>query len=402
MGKLAPTSIKYIIRARITAKGVIEKPDVIGAVFGQTEGLLGSDLNLRELQETGKIGRIEVILASKEGQTEGEITIPSALDASETALIAATLETIERVGPCQAKIALEKVEDTRADKRKYVVDKAKEILKTMLEAGETDVTEITSEIKESVRVSEISSYKGLPCGPDLESAEDVIIVEGRADILNLLRHGIRNTIAVEGTSVPPAVAELGKEKVLTVFVDGDRGGQLIIKELFQTTDVDFVAVAPLGREVEELSKKEVYMALRSRMPAKQYKEKLGKEPARERRDRRDDRRDRGDGREEPREERRALPPEEREFYLRTLDELVGSRAACIFTATRELMGKVPVSELMNTLKTVDDPHTVIFDGTVDFQLNSLAKRRGVKVLVGMEREAFATPLTVLTKKDLEG
>ena len=125
MGKLAQATSKYTIYARFDADGTVEKPDVIGAVFGQSEGLLGPDMELRELQKTGRVGRIDVEMRSVNGKTSGIITIPSSLDSSETALIAACMETIERVGPCLAKINIEKIEDTRITKRKYVIDREK-------------------------------------------------------------------------------------------------------------------------------------------------------------------------------------------------------------------------------------------------------------------------------------
>lgn len=392
MAKLAPTSIKYIIKGRIKAKGVIEKPDVIGAVFGQTEGLLGSDLDLRELQQSGKIGRIEVTIHSKEGTSEGEIIIPSAMDASETSLLAATLETIERIGPCQAKIILESVEDTRAEKRKYVVDKAKEILTGLMDTGDS-VSEISEHIKESVRTHEITTYQGIPCGPDLEESEEAIIVEGRADILNLLRYGIRNTIAVEGTSIPAPIVQVANEKVSTLFVDGDRGGQLISRELFQKADIDFVAVAPEGKEVEELAKKEVFKALRDKMTAEQFKAEL-KNGGRFKNGKRSSFRER-------RPRKVNVSPKEKELFKKTLGELVGTRAACIFSNKNELLGKVPVTELHNALKTMEHPHSIVFDGKVDFRLNSLARRKGVKFLVGMEKELLHSTITILDRKDLE-
>ena len=111
MGKLAQATSKYTIVANFKADGIVEKPDVIGAVFGQTEGLLGPDMELRELQRTGRIGRIDVVIRSVNGKAEGTIYIPSSLDSSETALIAATMETIERIGPCNAKVIIEKIED---------------------------------------------------------------------------------------------------------------------------------------------------------------------------------------------------------------------------------------------------------------------------------------------------
>jgi DNA primase len=450
MSKLAPTSTKYVIKASIRARGIVEKPDIIGAVFGQTEGLLGSELDLRELQRTGRIGRIDVRIKSSKGKSEGEIIIPSSLDAAETSLIAATLETIERVGPCTATIKLMEVEDTRSDKRKYVVDKAKEILKNLSDRGIPDSSEISEQIKEAVRTEEVTELFGLTAGPGVMESEDVVIVEGRADVINLLKFGIRNTVAIEGTSVSRGVIELAKKKTATLFVDGDRGGQLIVKEVMQIADLDYIAVAPEGKEVEELTQKEAYKALREKVPADQFlSEKTGaapkeppeKEPEKAsgmkeergpsgasvsrtprtmtgRRDsfrgprregfaRRDDRGrgprregfarrdDRGPG------PRYRLNDKEKELFKKTIDELVGTRAACIFNDKDELLGKVPVSELEGTLRTVEEPHAVIFDGKVSFRLNELAKRKGVRFLIGMEKEGFQSPIMILSRKDLE-
>ena len=133
MGKVSPISIKYMINAIARLDGVVEKPDIIGAIFGQTEGLLGKDLELRELQKSGRIGRIEVDLDTKEGKTSGEIIIPSSMDRSDTAIIAASLETIQRIGPCNAKIDVKSIEDVRVSKREYLVERAKEILKNMMD-----------------------------------------------------------------------------------------------------------------------------------------------------------------------------------------------------------------------------------------------------------------------------
>jgi DNA primase len=405
MAKLAPTSIKYVITAQIKANGVVEKPDVIGAVFGQTEGLLGSELNLRELQKTGRIGRIEVNIESKSGKSEGDIIIPSSLDAAETALIAATLETIERVGPCTAKITAKSVEDTRSDKRQYVVEKAKEILKGLVDSGVPDADELSEEIKEAVRVHEITTYQGLPSGPNLIDSDEMILVEGRADIKNLLKHGIRNTLAIEGASVPAAVAALSKEKVTTAFMDGDRGGELNLKGLLETAEIDFVAIAPEGREVEELSKKEIYKCLREKVRAKQYK--FPSRRGSKWKPRADARRGRGPpppAREMPRERPYKKPPklgkEQGEKFKKILSDLVGSRAACIFDSKDQLLGKVPVSELLNTLRTIDNPNTIIFDGKVDQNLNSIAMEKGVKYLIGMEKEDIKSPVSIICKDDL--
>ena len=394
MAKLAPTSTKYVIKARVKAKGVIEKPDVIGAIFGQTEGLLGSSLDLRELQRTGRIGRIEVRIKSSQGKSEGEIEIPSSLDSSETALIAAVIETIERVGPCNAEIHLEGIEDTRTVKRDYVTNRAKDILKNMMDKNAPDTENVLEGIKESIRAEEITKYHGLPCGPGMLESDEIIIVEGRADVINLLKYGIRNTIAIEGTSIPQTVVDLTKEKIVTLFVDGDRGGQLISKELMQRAEIDFVAMAPIGKEVEELSKKETYKALRSRVSADQFKVNGNKLPAAKapmpaKREK-----------ERPTTRKVKLKSEQKALFRKTLEELVGTRAACIFNEKNDLLGKVPVSELLNTLKTVDEPYTIIFDGKVDSRLNDLAKMKGVRFLVGMEKESISSPVNILSRKDL--
>ncbi|MCS3922369.1 DNA primase [Methanococcus voltae PS] len=262
---------KYIIYAELLADGYVEKHDVIGAIFGQTEGLLSNELDLRDLQKSGRIGRIDVELENMGGKSLAKITLPSSLDKVETSILAATLETIDRVGPCLATVNIKNVEDIRISKRHYITERAQNILKKLMDEM-VDSYEITDEIKESLRVQEIMEYgeENLPCGPNVVHSDAVIVVEGRADVLNLLRCGIKNAVAVEGTSVPKSIIELTKRKTTTIFTDGDRGGELILKELLQTCDVDYVARAPYGKEVEETSKKEILKCLRSKIPIEQY------------------------------------------------------------------------------------------------------------------------------------
>ncbi len=250
-----PSTTKYLIQARLEAEGIVEKPDVVGAVFGQTEGLLGEELDLRDLQKSGRIGRIEVDVQSKKGRSEGTILIPSSLDQVETSILAAALETIDRVGPCKATIKVDKVEDTRVTKRNKIIERARSLLSSMVEESKTSGSDLLDEVRQSVQVSEIVSFgaERLPAGPNVADSDAIIIVEGRQDVLNLLRSGIKNAIAVEGTNVPKTIQELSKERALTAFVDGDRGGDLILKELLQVAEVDFIARAPRGKEVEELT-----------------------------------------------------------------------------------------------------------------------------------------------------
>src|SRR5256886_1898298 len=272
-----PSTTKYLIQARLEAEGIVEKPDVVGAVFGQTEGLLGEELDLRDLQKSGRIGRIEVDVQSKKGRSEGTILIPSSLDQVETSILAAALETIDRVGPCKATIKVDKVEDTRVTKRNKIIERARSLLSSMVEESKTSGSDLLDEVRQSVQVSEIVSFgaERLPAGPNVTDSDAIIIVEGRQDVLNLLRSGIKNAIAVEGTNVPKTIQELSKERALTAFVDGDRGGDLILKELLQVAEVDFIARAPRGKEVEELTQKQIMKCLRNKIPADQYVEMYG-------------------------------------------------------------------------------------------------------------------------------
>ena len=277
MNNIDPNATKYLVKAKIVADGVVEKPDVIGAVFGQTEGLLGDDLDLRDLQKSGRIGRIEVEVTSKAGKSEGIVYISSSLDQVETAIIASALETVDRVGPCKASIKVLGIEDVRVTKREVVIERAKELLADLMKQSKGTGSDITDLIRQSIQVEGITSYgpDRCPAGPNVENSEAIIIVEGRSDVLNLLKAGIKNAIAVEGTNIPETVQNLSKEKVTTAFVDGDRGGELILRELFQVADIDFVARAPRAHEVEELSAKQLVKCLRNKIPGDQYMEMNG-------------------------------------------------------------------------------------------------------------------------------
>jgi len=257
---------KYLIHASIAADGVVERSDVVGAVFGQTEGLLGDELDLRDLQQSSKVGRIDVQIDSENGQSFGRITIASSLDKVETAILAASLETIDRVGPCQASVEVTNIEDVREAKRRKVIDRAKELLAGSFDESVMDSSKILEEVRESVRIDDITEYHGLPAGPRVPDADAVIVVEGRADVLTLLQYGIKNAVAVEGTNVPDAVADMSAERTVTAFLDGDRGGELILRELAQVGDVDYVVFAPEGRSVEDLERHEVMSALRDKTP----------------------------------------------------------------------------------------------------------------------------------------
>ncbi len=259
---------KYIIEAKFKIKGVVEKSDIVGAVFGQTEGLL-LDLDLRDLQKSGRIGRIEVDNESKEGISEGIIKIPSSLTRKETALLAATVETVSRVGPCEAEINLIEMRDVRETKRKRIIERAAVLLQEW-DQKSLEPSEIEERMDADIKLGEITSWgpENLPAGPDVDSSQELIIVEGRADVLNLLRIGVKNTIAVQGTQVPKSVLKLIKtKKSVIAFLDGDRGGTIILNELMQLAKLDYIARAPEGLEVEELTRKQMIKSLQNKKPA---------------------------------------------------------------------------------------------------------------------------------------
>jgi DNA primase len=447
-----PNAAKYQIRARIAADGVIDKPDVVGAVFGQTEGLLGDELDLRDLQKTGRVGRIEVEIDSRKGKSEGEVIIPSSLDQVETAILAAGLETVDRIGPCRARIEVIAVEDIRVSKRQKVVDRAKAILEKLQDESKGVGLDLTEAVRKAVQVEEITTYgpEHLPAGPNIDQAESIIVVEGRSDVLNLLRCGIKNVIAVEGTSVPQTVKDLSRGKTVTVFTDGDRAGELILREMLQTMDIDFVARAPRGSEVEELTQKQLVKCLRNKIPIQQYLEMSGFESTgatrapmmdeREEggaapmgngpggnRDRREDRRDnrgpRRDGGERgpsppppPPPVARApfpppppppppapLTPRQRALFDQ-LAQIENTSKALVLGNEDAVVLESPVKDLLETMAKLDTPaKTLIFDGVVSQRLLDVAHEKGIDTVVASRLGAVGKipdGIQVFTQSDL--
>jgi len=354
---------KYMIVARFEVEGVVEKPDVIGAIFGQTEGLFGPDLDLRELQKSGRIGRIEIQIESKQDKTVGVITIPSSLDKTSTAIIAAAVQSVDRIGPCIAKVTLEKVSDIREDKRRQILDKAKDILRTWVVEESPSTDEMVKDVSGVIRSSDVLEYgpERLPAGPEVSTSGSVIFVEGRADIINLLRCGIRNAIAIEGTKIPRTIIELSKNKETTAFLDGDRGGDLILKELMQVAPVDYVARAPLGKEVEDLVPKDVMKCLREKVPVE-----AGRPIARA----------------EPVQVTRPPPVQVPPEIVAKARELRATLEGVLLGHDGNEIARLPVSELAGRLSEYQGVETVVFDGVVTQRLLDLAEERGVKFIVG--------------------
>ncbi len=448
-----PSTTKYLIKASINADGVIEKPDIIGAIFGQTEGLMGNELDLRDLQKSARIGRIEVDINQSKGKTTGSILLPSAMDKVESAILAAGIEAIDRIGPCKANIKVEKVEDTRVAKRKQVVDRAKQLLKSMNQDVGQDSSRISDEVRAAVQVAEVQKYPGsnLWAGPNVDASESLIVVEGRNDVINLLKHGIKNVIGVEGTNIPQTVRDLSKEKTTTAFVDGDRGGELIARELLQTCDIDFVARAPPTREVEEIPHKLVMKQLKNKLTAEQFASSLnivikkddddggkaqadnkgpkgrGRQPKRDD-DNKDDKKDKApakkpargrgakkdDDKEDDKPAGKKAPAKKpankdldpRAAFREQLADLSGSlKAVLLDDQGKAIKDGLAVRELADTLKSSKAKvSSVVFDGVITQRLLDIASEKAIPTVVGVKMgNVTKVPDTVeiLTKDDLE-
>jgi len=389
-----------MVVARFDVEGVVEKPDVIGAIFGQTEGLFGPELDLRELQKSGRIGRIEIQLESRQDRTYGTITIPSSLDKTSTAIIAAAIQSVDRIGPCLAKVTLDKVADIREDKRRQILDKAKDILRTWVVEESPSTDEMVKQVSGIIRASDVASYgpDHLPSGPDVASSPSIILVEGRADVVLLLRCGIRNAIGIEGTKIPQTIIELCKTKETTAFLDGDRGGDLILKELMQVAPVDYLTRAPLGKEVEALTPKEIMKCLREKLPVeagrqeqppqRQFPQRVETQPV-----------------------QRPPPVQLPANLVSKAKELRGTLEGVVLDQSMNEMGRLPVSELASKLAVPLDNggfptiETIVFDGVVTQRVVDLAEEHGVKLIVGdriAELTRRPTSVRIMTLPEVAG
>ncbi|MFL2939324.1 MAG: DNA primase DnaG [Candidatus Poseidoniales archaeon] len=414
-----PTSSKYVIRASIRANGVVNKSDVVGAVFGQTEGLLGDELDLRDLQKSGRMGRVEVDIRSDKGKSKGEIEISSSMDQVETSVFAAALETVERVGPCKATVKITALEDSRTSKREVIIERARSLLIDLLSDSRTAGSTITDTVRKALQTEEVVRFKGkLPAGPNVETSDAVIIVEGRGDVLNLLKHGIKNAVAVEGTNIPKEVTALTKEKTVTAFVDGDRGGEMIIQELLQVAEVDFIARAPSNTEVEHITHKQIMKCLRDKTSAELFMEQnkwaRPGSGASSKKTRRSPSKKANSTTKAKKEAAPVAPAEPAEpveaspVFLKQLDALQGSKNAR-FLATEELADEVSISGLQDQLENSgatykkNGVNTLVMDGIITQRLIELVPKAGINVIVAEKKGPLPRDpvgITMFTREDL--
>jgi DNA primase len=352
-----------LVKIEFQVDGPVDKPDVVGAIFGQTEGLFGPELDLNELQRGWRIGRIEISLRRSDSRVTGEVHIPANTDIAEAALIAAALETIDKVGPYQAKFRLKEIEDVRAARRKQVVERAKEIVKEWSSKAISEGEDALREVYEALKPTRLVYYgpEQLPAGPGVYNSDTVIVVEGRADVINMLRAGIENVVAIGGArGVPESIIQLGKTKKLIAFLDGDRGGDMILRDLQSKVELVKVYRAPQGREVEELTPEEIRHILREEAPPATAQAQAAAVQ-----------------RPQPQ-----LPQALQQVALQLVKDLEGTLEAVLLDQSFSQSSRVPVSRLYQTIQESSGIKAVVFDGIVTQRLVDAAASKGVGFLIG--------------------
>ena len=393
---------------------MVEKADLIGAIFGQTEGLFGPEMNLNELQKTWKVGRIEINLESKNDKTWGAILIPMSTDVSTAALIAAAVESVDKVGPCSARVILEGIEDVRASKRAQIADRAKDIMKEWSSRTSSEGENLLKDVQESTKRARVVNFgvENLPAGPGVYTADGVYIVEGRADVVLFLRAGIENVVAVEGTSIPQAVIDLSRKKRIIAVLDGDRGGDLIEKELAQVMKVEKVIRAPDGKEVEDLTPIEVHQMLRGELPGRNPREARPERSERyERRERperapryeRYERAPRADAGQPAGPAAPPVPVPVVDKIKEVFPSINGTLEAMLLDENLSEKGRMPISELVAKLDGAGAIY-LVFDGIVTQRLIDAAGKASVKGIIGHrigEIKNMPEGLSVGTFRDLQ-
>ena len=363
---------KYVIHATIRTDGTVARKDVVGAIFGQTEGLLGEELQLRKLQRTGRIGHVDVILHQHKGKVNGEIQLSSSIDQVSTAVIGAALETIDRIGPCKSIIKVKRIENIRSAKKDTVIDRAKQLLLDIVNSGADESRNILDEVRTVLNLEKEADYKGMTAGPNVRESEAIIIVEGRNDVRNLLKYDIKNAIATMGAGINPELAKLAKgKKTVTAFLDGDRGGKLLLMEISGElgNSLTHVAFAPTSREVEHLEMKVVTKSLAQ-------KETAGKVVARIQKEIKiDDDRSVGRGQE-------ALEtPDEIKAWAGMLEGLKRNQAIVV---NEDGTGSDPIGakDLKETLADTTGAQGLVFAGKVTARIFDYASGAGIENVLG--------------------
>jgi DNA primase len=397
--KLPSTGIvKYHVKLRFEVDGLVEKADIIGAIFGQTEGLLGPEMNLNELQKVSKVGRIEVNVDTKPNMAKGDALIPMSTDISTAALIAAAIESIDKVGPFQAKFALVGIDDIRAIKKKVIVDRAKKIVQEWATKTISEGEEMLKDVYDATKPGKLTAFgkAQLACGTGVFDSDWIILVEGRADVINLLRAGFDNAIAIEGAKIDETVTRLTEGKKVIAFIDGDRAGDLILKELQGLVHIDKVLRAPSGREVEECTPLEIADILKEAIsfvsangqqpqliPQTQSGHRQTQKHDRETQYERDEQEqvrtiNSGSNNNVLEGEKPEILSVVREVYPQINETL----EAIILDGSLRTLLKIPVSDVIKKLDSTEGARFLVLDGIVTQRLVEAANKVGIEYIIG--------------------
>ena len=372
-------AMKYMIRADIKVNGTVQRKDIIGAIMGQTEGLLGDDLELRKLQRSARVGHVDVETEVKNGKVHGNIFIPSSMDNVETAIIASALETIERIGPCDAVITVVEINDVRATKRTSVVERAKELLLTMVNSGEAASKTVVEEVRAVLTTGTATSYHGLTSGPNVESSDSLIIVEGRNDVRNLLNHGIKNAISADGAGdIKQELIDLanGKQTVI-LAIDGDRGGEMLFLQLEDMLKIDYVAQAPPGQEWELLPQKTITMCLQKKVESKRLKKDLEAQIALD-----NEKYTKDDSWKDELEEQSEQAPADIQELFDKLDEMKKNTAMFLFKDGSFSEDVISASKLSDSIKEAENVEAIILNGSITGTILSKIEGSEISTLIG--------------------
>ncbi len=418
MKKLPSTGIvKYHVKLKFEVDGLVEKADIIGAIFGQTEGLLGPEMNLNELQKVSKVGRIEVNVDTKGNMAKGDALIPMSTDISTAALIAAAIESIDKVGPFQAKFNLVGIDDIRAIKKKVIVDRAKKIVQEWATKTISEGEEMLKDVYDASKPGKLTSFgkAQLACGTGVFESDWIILVEGRADVINLLRAGFDNAIAIEGARIDETITKLTDGKRVVAFLDGDRAGDLILKELHGVVKIDKVLRAPSGKEVEECTPLEISEILKEAIPMaeggpipQQQQQQEYLHQAQQQHDRRHIRRER-----ESHEEYQIPQPEQQQQFSEPSRHVLSEDSPEILSTVRDIypqinetleavvfdgslhqLLKVPVSEVIKRLDSAEGAKLLVLDGIVTQRLIDAADKAGIEYVIGHRTTDLKKPADV--------
>jgi DNA primase len=396
--KLPSTGIvKYHVKLKFEVDGLVEKADIIGAIFGQTEGLLGPEMNLNELQKVSKVGRIEVNVDTKSNIAKGDALIPMSTDISTAALIAAAIESIDKVGPFQARFGLVGIDDIRAIKKKVIVDRAKKIVQEWATKTISEGEEMLKDVYDASKPGKLTAFgkAQLACGTGVFDSGWIILVEGRADVINLLRGGFDNAIAIEGAKIDETVTKLTEGKKVIAFLDGDRAGDLILKELQGLVKIDKILRAPPGREVEECTPVEIAEILKDAMPfVSADTQQLSSIQPQQTESRQTQKRDRQEQVVQQQEEQQTeiiassnanqqedaadIVSAVREVYPQINETL----EAVILDSSRKTLLKIPVSDVVKKLNSAEGAKMLVLDGIVTQRLVEAADKAGIEYIVG--------------------